>query len=197
MKIGNIEIDKKFLVTNLPFVAIGYVVDKIAWLYRTTPGDSTAKLQALVMNFGAAFSPPWPSFHPVDLLVGAAVIGLFKLYMSEKKKNAKKWRHGSEYGSARWGTSEDIKPYMAENPIDNVILTQTEGITMKKPSEPKFARNKNILVIGGSGSGKTRFFVKPNLMQMHSSYVITDPKGLVFRGQSKGYYASSVFYLVL
>ena len=177
MKIGKIEIDKKFLVTNLPFVAIGYVVDKIAWLYRTTPGDSTAKLQALVMNFGAAFSPPWPSFHPIDLLVGAAVIGVFKLYMSEKKKNAKKWRHGSEYGSARWGNKEDILPYMAEDPIDNVILTQTEGLTMKKPSAPKFARNKNILVIGGSGSGKTRFFVKPNLMQMHSSYVITDPKG--------------------
>ena len=173
------EIDKKFLVSNAPLIVIGYVLNKVSFLYRTTEGDSTAKMQALTLRFKDAFKPPFPSFHAVDLLVGIATALILKLYLSEKKKNAKKFRNGVEYGSARWGTKEDIKPYMSENERDNVILTNTEGLTMKRPSSPKYGRNKNVMVIGGSGSGKTRFFIKPNIMQMHSSYIVTDPKGTV------------------
>ena len=173
------EIDKKFLVSNAPLIVIGYVLNKVSFLYRTTEGDSTAKMQALTLRFKDAFKPPFPSFHAVDLLVGIATALILKLYLSEKKKNAKKFRTGVEYGSARWGTKEDIKPYMSENERDNIILTNTEGLTMKRPSSPKYGRNKNVMVIGGSGSGKTRFFIKPNLMQMHSSYIVTDPKGTV------------------
>lgn len=173
------EIDKKFLVSNAPLIVIGYVLNKVSFLYRTTEGDSTAKMQALTLRFKDAFKPPFPSFHIVDLLVGIATALILKLYLSEKKKNAKKFRNGVEYGSARWGTKEDIKPYMSENERDNIILTNTEGLTMKRPSSPKYGRNKNVMVIGGSGSGKTRFFIKPNIMQMHSSYIVTDPKGTV------------------
>ena len=177
------EIDKKFLVSNAPLIVIGYVLNKVSFLYRTTEGDSTAKMQALTLRFKDAFKPPFPSFHAVDLLVGIATALILKLYLSEKKKNAKKFRNGVEYGSARWGTKEDIKPYMSENERDNVILTNTEGLTMKRPSSPKYGRNKNVMVIGGSGSGKTRFFIKPNIMQMHSSYIVTDPKGYFWIGQ--------------
>ena len=132
-------------------------------------------------NFGSVFSVPLPSFRPVDLLIGTAGAVLIKAIVWIKGKNAKKYRKGVEYGSARWGTAEDIKPYMAEDFKDNIILTETERLTMdnRPKSGPKYARNKNVLVIGGSGSGKTRFFVKPNLLQMHSSYVVTDPKGTV------------------
>ena len=134
--------------------------------------------------FGTAFANPLPSFHPVDLLVGLVAGALLKLAVYVKGKNRKKLRQGEEYGSARWGKPEDIKPYMDPEFSNNVILTQTEFLTMNsRPKQPKYARNKNILVIGGSGSGKTRFFVKPNLMQMHSSYVVTDPKGLIYKVQ--------------
>ena len=150
-------------------------------VWRKGPG--TAFIDRLTNGFavfGTAFANPLPSFHPVDLLIGLSAGVLLKLAVYIKGKNRKKFRQGEEYGSARWGKPEDIKPYMDPEFSNNVILTQTEFLTMNsRPKQPKYARNKNILVIGGSGSGKTRFFVKPNLMQMHSSYVVTDPKGTV------------------
>ncbi|NCB94767.1 MAG: type IV secretory system conjugative DNA transfer family protein [Clostridia bacterium] len=142
--------------------------------------DIGSKLYGVMMYFSHAFSSPFPSFHPVDLLVGLCGAATLRLAVYVKSKNRKKYRQGMEYGSARWGTPEDIKPYMDVDPENNIILTATEKLTMNgRPKDPKYARNKNVLVIGGSGSGKTRFFVKPNLMQMHSSYVVTDPKGTV------------------
>ncbi len=172
---------KKLLIMNVPFLIIGYVADKLGWLYRMVDSeDMFTKLQGVVMYFGEAFKNPLPSFHPQDLLVGVGCAGAIKAFIYFKSKNAKKFRQGVEYGSARWGTPEDIKPYMDEKPENNIILTQTEGLTMNsRPKKPKYARNKNVLVIGGSGSGKTRFFIKPNIMQMHSSYVVTDPKGTI------------------
>ena len=172
---------KKLLILNLPYVGIWYLVDKVAWLYRMVDAtDIGSKLYGVMMYFSHAFSSPLPSFHPVDLLVGLCGAAALRLAVYIKSKNRKKYRQGMEYGSARWGTPEDIKPYMDADPENNIILTATEKLTMNgRPKEPKYARNKNVLVIGGSGSGKTRFFVKPNLMQMHSSYVVTDPKGTV------------------
>jgi type IV secretion system protein VirD4 len=148
---------------------------------RLSPGaDASAKLLHLGDGFSAAFSSIAPSFHPADLLIGIAGAVIVRLIIYVKGKNAKKYRKGMEYGSARWGTAEDIKPYTDPVFENNIPLTQTERLTMNsRPKQPKYARNKNILVIGGSGSGKTRFFVKPSLMQMHSSYVVTDPKGTV------------------
>ena len=164
-----------------------YFMDKVAAVFRMAPGTELIdKLSGGFSNFGAAFANPLPSFHPIDLLVGVAGAACFKLAVYINSKNRKKFRQGEEYGSARWGKPEDIKPYMDPVFSNNVILTQTEFLTMNsRPKQPKYARNKNILVIGGSGSGKTRFFVKPNLMQLHSSYVVTDPKGtlLVERGK--------------
>lgn len=172
---------KKLVLLNLPYVFAFYFVDKLAAVFRLAPGtEFIDKLTGGFANFGAAFANPLPSFHPVDLLIGVAGGALLKLAVYIKGKNRKKFRQGEEYGSARWGRPEDIRPYMDDDFSNNVILTQTEGLTMNsRPKQPKYARNKNILVIGGSGSGKTRFFVKPNLMQMHSSYVVTDPKGSV------------------
>ncbi len=171
---------KKHILLNIPYIAMFYVVNKFSALVRLQEkGELTDKILSALMSFGTAFDNPLPSFNPVDLLVGAAAAGIFLFLMTEKRKNAKKLRSGAEYGSARWGTSKDIEPYMSDKPDENIILTATEGLTMGKPSSPKYARNKNVLVTGGSGSGKTRFFVKPNLMQMHSSYVVTDPKGTV------------------
>ena len=172
---------KKLVLLNLPYVFAFYFVDKLAVVFRLAPGtEFIDKLTGGFANFGAAFANPLPSFHPVDLLIGVAGGALLKLAVYIKGKNRKKFRQGEEYGSARWGRPEDIRPYMDDDFSNNVILTQTEGLTMNsRPKQPKYARNKNILVIGGSGSGKTRFFVKPNLMQMHSSYVVTDPKGTV------------------
>lgn len=172
---------KKLLILNLPYVGIWYLVDKMAWLYRMVDAtDIGSKLYGVMMYFSHAFSSPFPSLHPVDLLVGLCGAAALRLAVYIKSKNRKKYRQGMEYGSARWGTPEDIKPYMDADPENNIILTATEKLTMNgRPKEPKYARNKNVLVIGGSGSGKTRFFVKPNLMQMHSSYVVTDPKGTV------------------
>ena len=172
---------KKLVLLNLPYVFAFYFADKIAAVFRLAPGtEFIDKLTNGFAVFGTAFANPLPSFHPVDLLIGVIAGALLKLAVYVKGKNRKKFRQGEEYGSARWGKAEDIKPYMDPEFSNNVILTQTEFLTMNsRPKQPKYARNKNILVIGGSGSGKTRFFVKPNLMQMHSSYVVTDPKGTV------------------
>ena len=172
---------KKLILLNLPYVFAFYFADKIAAVFRLAPGtEFIDKLTNGFAVFGSAFANPLPSFHPVDLLIGLIAGALLKLAVYVKGKNRKKFRQGEEYGSARWGKPDDIKPYMDPEFSNNVILTQTEFLTMNsRPKQPKYARNKNILVIGGSGSGKTRFFVKPNLMQMHSSYVVTDPKGSI------------------
>ena len=172
---------KKLLILNLPYLLFVYLFDKIGAAIRLTPGaDASEKLLQLGTGFAAAFSSIAPSLHPADLLIGVAGAVIIRLAVYMKGKNAKKYRKGMEYGSARWGGAEDIKPYIDPVFENNVLLTQTERLMMSsRPKQPKYARNKNILVIGGSGSGKTRFFVKPNLMQMHSSYVVTDPKGTV------------------
>ena len=172
---------KKLVLLNLPYIFAFYFADKIAAVFRLAPGtEFIDKLTNGFAVFGTDFANPLPSFQPVDLLIGLIAGALLKLAVYVKGKNRKKLRQGEEYGSARWGKPEDIKPYMDPEFSNNVILTQTEFLTMNsRPKQPKYARNKNILVIGGSGSGKTRFFVKPNLMQMHSSYVVTDPKGTV------------------
>lgn len=172
---------KKLVLNNLAYVIFGYAGNIISFSFRTAEGKYVSeKILPALNNLGTAFAHIIPSFHPVDLLVGIAVGVVMKFVMKMRAANKKKFRQGTEYGSAVWGTEKDIEPYMDFKEKDNnVILTQTEGLTMGKPSHPKYARNKNILVIGGSGSGKTRFFVKPNLMQMHSSYIVTDPKGTV------------------
>lgn len=172
---------KKLVLNNLAYVIFGYAGNIISFSFRTAEGkDVSEKLLPALNNLGTEFAHIIPSFHPIDLLVGIAVGVAMKFVMKMRAANKKKFRQGTEYGSAVWGTEKDIAPYMDFKEKDNnVILTQTEGLTMGKPSHPKYARNKNILVIGGSGSGKTRFFVKPNLMQMHSSYIVTDPKGTV------------------
>ena len=172
---------KKLVLNNLAYVIFGYAGNIICFAFRTAEGkDISEKILPALNNLGTAFAHIVPSFHPVDLLVGVAVGVAMKFIMKMRAANKKKFRQGTEYGSAVWGTEKDIEPYMdCKDKDNNVILTQTEGLTMGKPSHPKYARNKNILVIGGSGSGKTRFFVKPNLMQMHSSYIVTDPKGTV------------------
>ena len=172
---------KKLIIKAVPYVAFSYVGNLIGFAYRTAEGDGfQEKLLPFMSNLGVAFARIIPSLHPFDLLFGLVLAGVMRLVLYVKSKNKKKFRQGEEYGSAVWGGEKDIEPYMDLScPENNVILTKTESLTMGKPSAPKFARNKNILVIGGSGSGKTRFFVKPNLMQMHSSYVVTDPKGTV------------------
>lgn len=172
---------KKLVLNNLAYVIFGYAGNIISFSFRMAEGkDVSEKLLPALNNLGMAFAHIIPSFHPIDLLVGIAVGVAMKFVMKMRAANKKKFRQGTEYGSAVWGTEKDIAPYMDFKEKDNnVILTQTEGLTMGKPSHPKYARSKNILVIGGSGSGKTRFFVKPNLMQMHSSYIVTDPKGTV------------------
>ncbi len=172
---------KKLIIKAVPYVAFSYVGNLIGFAYRTAEGNGfQEKILPLMSNLGVAFARIFPSLHPFDLLFGLVLAGVMRLVLYVKSKNKKKFRQGEEYGSAVWGGEKDIEPYMDLScPENNVILTKTESLTMGKPSAPKFARNKNILVIGGSGSGKTRFFVKPNLMQMHSSYVVTDPKGTV------------------
>ena len=172
---------KKPIIKAVPYVAFSYVGNLIGFAYRTAEGNGfQEKILPFMSNLGVAFARIFPSLHPFDLLFGLGLAGVMRLVLYVKSKNKKKFRQGEEYGSAVWGGEKDIEPYMDLScPENNVILTKTESLTMGKPSAPKFARNKNILVIGGSGSGKTRFFVKPNLMQMHSSYVVTDPKGTV------------------
>ena len=172
---------KKLILPNIPYVFIGLLATKLGQAFRLSPGaDFSSKLLNIMEGFTMAFENIMPSFHPIDLLVGVAAGVIIRLVVYFKGKNAKKYRKNIEYGSARWGTREDIAPFMDPVFENNVILTQTESLMMSnRPRDPKNARNKNVLVIGGSGSGKTRFFLKPNLMQMHSSYVVTDPKGSV------------------
>ena len=170
---------KKLLILNLPYLLFVYPFDKLSQAIRLAPGaDLSAKILSIGDGFTAAFSSLGLSFNPVDLLVGIAGAVILRVAVQMKGKNAKKYRHGMEYGSARWGTAADIAPYMDKDFFQNIPMTMTERITMSsRPKQPKYARNKNILVIGGSGSGKTRFFCKPSLLQAHSSYVCTDPKG--------------------
>ena len=174
---------KKLIILNIPYVIVGLFATNVGEAFRIASGtNASEKVQSLVLDgcFGAAFSNPMPSFHPADLLVGLAIGAVLRLAVYMKSKNAKKFRHNVEYGSARWGNHADIEPYMDPVFENNVILSQSERLTMNsRPKEPKYARNKNTLVVGGSGSGKTRFFIKPNILQMHSSFVITDPKGTV------------------
>ena len=171
----------RIVLMNLPYIVIFYVGNKLAWLYQYCVGDSMIeRLMVLILNFQMAFSRILPSMHKNELLVGITGAVAVKLMVYMKGKNAKKFRQGVEYGSARWGTAKDIAPFIIPVFENNILLTMTERLTMNgRPKNPKYARNKNILVIGGSGSGKTRFFAKPNILQMHSSYVITDPKGTV------------------
>ena len=172
---------KKIILPNIPYVFIGLLATKLGQAARLSPGaDFSAKVLNIMDGISMAFSNIMPSFHPIDLLVGIAAAVIIRLVVYFKGKNAKKFRKNLEYGSARWGNRADIEPFMDPVFENNVILTQTESLMMSnRPKDPKNARNKNVLVIGGSGSGKTRFFLKPNLMQMHSSYVVTDPKGSV------------------
>lgn len=173
----------RIVLMNLPYIVIFYVGNKLAWLYQYCVGDSMIeRLMVLVLNFQMAFSRILPSMHKNELLVGLTGAVAVKLMVYMKGKNAKKFRQGVEYGSARWGTAKDIAPFIAPVFENNILLTMTERLTMNgRPKNPKFARNKNVIVIGGSGSGKTRFYVKPNLMQMgkYISYVVTDPKGTI------------------
>lgn len=172
---------KKLILLNAPYLFFVYLFDKLSEALRLAAGaDLTAKFQNIAQGFSDAFDSAMMSFHPIDLLIGIAGAAAIRFAVYMKGKNAKKYRKGMEYGSARWGTAEDIKPYIDPVFENNVLLTHTERLMMSnRPKDPKNARNKNIMVIGGSGSGKTRFFVKPNLMQLHSSYVITDPKGSI------------------
>ena len=172
---------KKVLIQIIPYLLLGLYATKLGEAWRLAEAaDASQKFLHLMQGFSAAFQSPLPSFHPFDLLVGFSLAAAFRLYTYAKSKDRKKYRKGVEYGSARWGTPEDIKPFIDKDFQKNIILTQTERLTMaSRVPNPAFARNKNVLVIGGSGSGKTRFFVKPNLMQLHSSYVVTDPKGSV------------------
>lgn len=170
---------KKLIIANLPYLLFVYLFGKLGQTYRLAAGaDLSEKLLHLADGFSLAFESAAPSFHLFDLAVGVAGAVALRLMVYCKSKNAKKYRRGVEYGSARWGGPKDIAPYIDPVFDNNILLTQTERLTMNnRPKDPKTARNKNVLVIGGSGSGKTRFFVKPSIMQMHSSYVITDPKG--------------------
>lgn len=172
---------KKLLIPNIPYVFIGLLATKLGQAARLAPGfDFSSKVLHIMDGLTMAFENILPSFHPIDLIVGIAAAAIIRLAVYVKGKNAKKFRKNLEYGSARWGTREDIAPFMDPVFENNIILTQTESLMMSnRPKDPKNARNKNVLVIGGSGSGKTRFFLKPNLMQLHSSYVVTDPKGSV------------------
>lgn len=171
---------KKIIITALPLVLFFWIGDKLCLAYRTVTvvGDISVKLMPFLDNLGTTLVNPLPSFHPLDVFVGVATAVIARLVLIYKDKHRKKFAQDEEYGSARWGNAKDIEPYMDKKDFaDNVLLTQSERLTMGKPSNVKYSRNQNVLVVGGSGSGKTRFYVKPNLMQMHSSYVVTDPKG--------------------
>lgn len=170
---------KKLIILNLPYAIIGLFCSNIGEAWRIAEGtDISTKLLGFFTSMGTAWGNPMPSFHPFDLCIGLAIGAAFRLVVYVRSKNAKKYRHGEEYGSARWGGPKDIEPFADSVFENNVILTRTESLTMNsRPKDPKTARNKNVLIVGGSGSGKTRFWLKPNLLQCHSSYVITDPKG--------------------
>lgn len=180
---------KKQIILRLPYFLIGLLATNLGEAWRLAAGtDISEKVQSLVLDgvFTKAFANPFPSFEVFDLLVGLLVAVVLRMIIYIRGKNAKKYRNDVEYGSARWGTHTDIVPFEDKEFANNVILSKTEKITMNsRPSQPKYARNKNVLVVGGSGSGKTRFWLKPNLLQMHSSYVVTDPKGYILRIQRK------------
>jgi type IV secretion system protein VirD4 len=191
---------KKIIIKALPYVLMGLVCTNLGEAWRLAEGtDASKKLLSFFSTLGTAFSNPLPSFHPVDLLVGAVCGGALYLAVYIRHKNAKHFKHNQEYGSARWGTHADIEPFMDPKFENNVILTATERLTMSnRPKNPANARNKNVLIVGGSGSGKTRFWLKPNLLQMHSSYVVTDPKGSIlvecgYALQTIGKYEVKVF----
>ncbi len=170
---------KKLLILNIPYIVIGIYASKIPQAYRFMGGnDFNTKILNITDGFSRAFESYLPSLYPSDLIIGLGIGALLRLIVYVRSKNAKKYRKGVEYGSARWGNAKDIEPFTDPKFENNVILTQTERLTMNnRPKDPKTARNKNVLIVGGSGSGKTRFWLKPNLMQCHSSYVVTDPKG--------------------
>lgn len=171
----------KLLALYLPYILLGLVATNFGEAWRLAEGKELGeRIMSMMGTLPAAFANPLPSLHPLDLLIGISSGAGLRLAVYLRSKNAKKYRHGMEYGSARWGTPADIAPFMAEKFADNIILTKTERLMMSnRPSDPKNARNKNVLIVGGSGSGKTRFWLKPNLLQMHSSYVVTDPKGSI------------------
>ena len=187
---------KKLILPNIPYVFFVYLFDKVGQAVRLAPGaDISAKILNITQGFSAAFESALPSIYPLDLLVGIVGAVIIRLIVYVKGKNAKKYRKGAEYGSARWGNAEDIKPYIDPEFQNNIILTQTERLTMNsRPKQPKYARNKNVVVIGGSGSGKTRFFVKPNLMQLHSSYDVF-PHVLTFGHVGGGTFEQAVLLL--
>jgi type IV secretion system protein VirD4 len=170
---------RQSILPNLPYAFLFWLFDKIGESYRVSPGsDILHRMVNAVGNLGAVISRSMLSLAPTDLLVGLIGAAAVCCYVTYKKKHAKKWRKDIEYGSARWGGKDDIEPYQDATPDNNIILTATESLTLNgRPAKPQYARNKNVLIVGGSGSGKTRYFVKPNIMQLHSSYVVTDPKG--------------------
>lgn len=170
---------KKLLIRALPYVIIGLVCTNLGEAWRLSEGaNASKKLMSFFGMIGYAFGTPMPSFHPLDLAVGALCGVFFRLAVCLRGKNAKNYKHNREYGSARWGSAKDIEPFMDPVFENNVILTRTERLMMSnRPKNPANARNKNVLIVGGSGSGKTRFWIKPNLLQLHSSYVLTDPNG--------------------
>ena len=171
------RIDKKFIISKIPYLLFFWIADKLSYVCRINKGNNLITVMGELAGF---YKAPLFSFHIIDIAVGVLGALAVKGAVYLKSTNAKKFRKGIEYGSARWGTAADIAPYMDKDFYNNILLTNTERLTMNsRPKVPKYARNKNVLVIGGSGSGKTRFFVKPQLMQMHSSYVVTDPKGTV------------------
>lgn len=180
MKVTQKEL-KRLLLLNLPYVFIGLFATNLGEAWRIAEGaDTSEKLLSFMTTMGGAFENPLPSFYPFDLMVGMSCGVIVRLVVYLKGKNAKKYRHKVEYGSARWGNAKDIEPFVAPDFKDNIILTKTERLMMSnRPKEPKYARNNNVLIVGGSGSGKTHFWLKPNLLQMHSSYVVTDPKGSI------------------
>ena len=170
---------KQYAVQVVPYILLALVSTKLSLAWRTSSGsDLSAHIMSFLSMLETEFRSPWPSLHPADLMFGAVCGGLLRLAVYLKGRNAKKYRHNEEYGSARWGTPKDIAPFEDPAFSENIILTKTERLTMSnRPKNPKYARNKNVLIVGGSGSGKTRYWLKPNLLQMHSSYVVTDPKG--------------------
>ena len=174
----------KLLALYLPYILLGLVATNLGEAWRLAEGKELGEhIMSMMGTFPVAFANPLPSLHPLDLLVGLCCGAGLRLAVYLRGKNAKKYRHGMEYGSARWGNAKDIEPFIAPKFSDNIILTKTERLMMSnRPPDPKNARNKNVLVVGGSGSGKTRFWLKPNLLQCHSSYVVTDPKGYNYRG---------------
>lgn len=178
----------KLLALYLPYILLGLAATNFGEAWRLVEGKELGdKIMSMMGTVPVAFANPLPSLHPLDLLVGVCCGAGLRLAVYLRGKNAKKYRHGMEYGSARWGNAKDIEPFMAPKFADNIILTKTERLMMSnRPPDPKNARNKNVLVVGGSGSGKTRFWLKPNLLQCHSSYVVTDPNGSIMMCEVQG-----------